>query len=91
MTWSPITTRTPPISSLSTLTCARTLRPVCFSSRAVRSASCAAVELECRLDIRLDRAFALVFQRFVLRADFAQQREPVVVRQHAHEVLALCA
>ena len=39
MTLSPITTLTPPISALSTLTRAFTLRPVFFSSLATRSAS----------------------------------------------------
>ena len=42
MTLSPITTLTPPMSDLSTLTRAFTLRPVLFSSRATRSATWAA-------------------------------------------------
>src|SRR4051812_14310726 len=46
-------------------------------------------ELEGRLHLGLDHALALVLERLELRADFAQQVEAVVLRQHAHEVFRL--
>src|SRR5688572_20801479 len=48
-------------------------------------------ELESGLHLGLDHALALVLQRLELLVDQRQELEALVVRQHAHEVLALGA
>ena len=71
MTLSPSTTRTPPISSLSTWTLVLTLRPVFFSSALHQVGDLRLGELERRVHLGLEHAFALVLQRLELRADLA--------------------